>query len=262
MPRLVLLRHGESIWNRDNLFTGWTDVDLTERGIGEARESARLMAESGIDFDCCFTSVLRRAIRTLWIVLDDMDRMWLPVARSWRLNERHYGALQGENKDRKREEVGEDQVHEWRRSYATRPPALDPSDDRFPGHERKYARVPHAQVPRTESLEDAVARVLPYWQEHIEPALMAGRVPLVVAHGNSMRGIVKYLDGIADDQIPGVEIPTGKPLVYELDGGLRVLGSRYLEPGDADGRRATDPPSQAGTQRSRPDRGRMEGMKQ
>jgi len=234
MPRLVLLRHGESTWNRDNRFTGWTDVDLTADGVQEARESARLLERQGIDFDCCFTSVLKRAIRTLWIVMEEMDRMWLPVERSWRLNERHYGALQGDNKERKREEVGAAQVHEWRRSYTTRPPALDESDDRYPGHERKYALVPHAQIPRTESLQDTVARVLPYWQEHIEPALMQGRVPLVVAHGNSIRGIVKYLDDIADDEIRGAEIPTGRPLVYDLDDGLRPLGSRYLEGAQAD----------------------------
>lgn len=157
MPRLVMLRHGESTWNRDNRFTGWTDVGLTEHGVEEARNAARLLEMHGIDFDCCFTSVLKRGIRTLWVVLEEMDRMWLPVERSWRLNERHYGALQGDNKDRKREEVGAEQVHEWRRSYATRPPALDESDDRYPGHERKYALVPHAQVPRIESLKDTVA---------------------------------------------------------------------------------------------------------
>lgn len=229
MPRIILLRHGESVWNRDNLFTGWTDVDLSDHGVAEAKEAARLLADREVDFDCCFTSVLKRSIRTLWIVLDEMDLMWMPVARSWRLNERHYGGLQGENKDEKRKEMGEEQVHRWRRSYATRPPALDESDERYPGRERKYALVPRAQVPRTESLEDTVARVLPYWHEHIEPALMQGRTPLVVAHGNSMRGIVKYLDDIADDEIPGLEIPTGKPLIYDFDDGLQPIGSRYLD---------------------------------
>ncbi len=229
MPTLILLRHGESVWNRDNLFTGWTDVDLSEHGMAEARQAARMLAASQIAFDCCFTSVLKRSIRTLWIVLDELDLMWMPVARSWRLNERHYGALQGENKDEKRNEVGEEQVHRWRRSYATRPPALEESDERYPGRERKYAQVPHAQIPRAESLEDTVARVLPYWYEHVEPALMRGRTPLVVAHGNSIRGIVKHLDGIPDDEIPGLEIPTGKPLVYEFDEGLRPRTGRYLE---------------------------------
>jgi 2,3-bisphosphoglycerate-dependent phosphoglycerate mutase len=237
MPRLILLRHGESVWNRDDLFTGWTDVDLTDAGAEEARQAARLLGREGTAFDCCFTSVLKRSIRTLWIVLDEMDLMWLPVARSWRLNERHYGALQGESKDEMRRRVGDEQVHQWRRSFATRPPALDEGDERRPGRERKYRLVPGAQVPRTESLKDTVERVLPYWQEWIEPALMHGRTPLVVAHGNSMRGIVKYLDGISDEEIPGLEIPTGKPLIYEFDEALRPQGSRYLE-GEADSRGA------------------------
>jgi len=229
MPRLVLLRHGESLWNRDNRFTGWTDVDLSAGGIEEAREAAKLIARDGIEFDLCLTSVQKRAIRTLWIVLDELDLMYMPVERHWRLNERHYGALQGENKDEKRREVGEEQVHEWRRSFATRPPALDEEDARFPGHERRYAGLPDAELPRAESLQDCIARMLPYWRMRIEPALMAGRTPLVVAHGNSMRGIVKHLDGIPDDEIPGLEIPTGVPLLYEFDDALRPTGSRYLD---------------------------------
>jgi len=229
MPRLVLLRHGESLWNRDNRFTGWTDIDLSAGGVEEARHSARLIARGGIEFDLCLTSVQKRAIRTLWIVLDELDLMYMHVERHWRLNERHYGALQGQNKDDKRREVGEQQVHEWRRSFATRPPALDEEDERFPGHDRRYAHLPDADLPRTESLRDCIARMLPYWHMRIEPALMAGRTPLVVAHGNSMRGIVKHLDDIPDDEIPGHEIPTGVPLVYEFDGALRPIGSRYLE---------------------------------
>jgi len=229
MPRLVLLRHGESLWNRDNRFTGWTDVDLSAGGVGEARQAAKLIARAGIEFDLCLTSIQKRAIRTLWIVLDELDLMYMHVERHWRLNERHYGALQGQNKDEKRSEVGEEQVHEWRRSFATRPPALDEKDARFPGHDRRYAGLPDAELPRTESLKDCIARMLPYWQMRIEPALMAGHTPFVVAHGNSMRGIVKHLDGIPDDEIPGLEIPTGVPLVYEFDDALRPTGSRYLD---------------------------------
>lgn len=229
MPRLILLRHGQSLWNRDRRFTGWTDVDLTEQGVAEARQAARLMAANGVAVDHCFTSVLKRAVRTLWIVLEEMDCMWLPVSRSWRLNERHYGALQGRDKLRTAEEMGEEQVHLWRRSFHTRPPALDESDERFPGHERRYARVPHAQLPHGESLADTIARVLPYWHERIEPVLIEGRTPLVVAHHNSLRGLVKYIDGIPDEDIPDVVIPTGRPLVYEFDDKLRPLGSRFLE---------------------------------
>lgn len=228
MPTLILLRHGESVWNRDNRFTGWTDVDLTEHGAEEARHAARSIAEKGISFDLCFTSVQKRAIRTLWIVLDELDLLWLPVERHWRLNERHYGALQGQDKDEKRREVGEEQVHEWRRSFATRPPALTEDDDRFPGRDRRYLAIPDAEIPRTESLQDCVARTLPYWRVRVEPALMAGRTPLIVAHGNSMRGIVKYLEGISDADVPELEIPTGVPLIYEFDDGLRLRTSRYV----------------------------------
>jgi 2,3-bisphosphoglycerate-dependent phosphoglycerate mutase len=229
MPQLILLRHGESVWNRDNLFTGWTDVELSETGLAEAKRAAILLKAHGMHFDHCFTSVLKRAIHTLWIVLDELDLAWLPVSRSWRLNERHYGALQGYNKDEMRREVGEEQVHKWRRSYTVRPPALEETDDRYPGHDRKYAVVPHNQIPRTESLEDTVARVLPYWQERIEPLLMKGQKPLVVAHGTSLRGVVKYLDEISDKDVEQLEIPTGKPLVYEFDQNLRPVSSLYLE---------------------------------
>ena len=228
MAQLVLLRHGESVWNRANRFTGWIDVDLSERGIEEAHRSARLLLEHGFLPDLCYTSVLKRAIRTLWIVLDDMDLMWLPVDLSWRLNERHYGALQGLSKSETIERVGAAQVREWRRSYATRPPPLEETDEGFPGHDRRYAGLERDQLPRGESLKDTVARVLPYWHETIAPQLRAGRKVLISAHGNSLRGLVKYLDGIADDDIPGVEIPTGVPLAYELDGGLRPTGRGYL----------------------------------
>ncbi len=229
MPQLILLRHGESVWNRDNRFTGWTDVDLSDTGVAEARDAARRLRAHDVSFDLCLTSVQKRAIRTLWIVLEELDLMWLETERHWRLNERHYGALQGENKDAKREEVGEEQVHLWRRSFSTRPPALDDDDQRFPGHDPRYSELPDKELPRTESLEDCIARMIPYWQVRIEPALMAGRVPLVVAHGNSMRGIVKHLDDITDDDIPGVEIPTGRPLLYEFDEKLRTRGGEYLE---------------------------------
>jgi len=229
MPRLVLLRHGESIWNRDNRFSGWTDVDLTKRGAGEAKQAAALLKAHHIRFDHCFTSVLKRAIHTLWIVLDEMDLAWLPVSRSWRLNERHYGALQGRNKDQMRREVGEEQVHKWRRSYTARPPTLDEKDERYPGRETKYAIIPRNQIPLGESLEDTVARLLPYWQERVEPLLLEGRTPLIAAHGTSLRGLVKYLDNIPNADIEQVEIPTGKPLIYELDQGLSPVRSFYLE---------------------------------
>lgn len=229
MPRLVLLRHGESIWNRDNRFSGWTDVDLTETGVGQAKLAAALLKGHDIEFDHCFTSVLKRAIHTLWIVLDEMDLAWLPVSSSWRLNERHYGALQGRNKDQMRQEVGNEQVHKWRRSYRTRPPLLDKKDHRFPGREPRYATIPHDQVPLGESLEDTVARLIPYWQERIAPHLLRGGTPLIVAHGTSLRGLVKHLDDISDSAIEQVEIPTAKPLIYELDQGLASIRSFYLE---------------------------------
>jgi len=228
MPTLVLLRHGESDWNRENRFTGWTDVDLSPAGIAEAHEAARLLAADGFTFDVAYTSVLKRAIRTLWIVLDDLDRMWLPVHGSWRLNERHYGALQGLNKAETAREFGDEQVRIWRRSYDIPPPALGPTDPRFPGLDRRYADLDDAELPRTESLKDTVARFLPYWHGEISPAVRQGRRVLIAAHGNSLRALVKYLDGVSDRDIVGLNIPTGVPLVYDLDEGLRPVGHRYL----------------------------------
>jgi len=228
MPTLVLLRHGESTWNEENRFTGWTDVDLSRTGVHEAHEAGRLLRESGFEFDLACTSVLKRAIRTLWIALDEMDRMWLPVVNSWRLNERHYGALQGLNKAETAAAYGDEQVRLWRRSYDVPPPALDPSDERFPGRDPRYTGLTDAQLPRCESLKDTVARFLPYWESDIAPALRAGQRVLVVAHGNSLRALVKYLDGVSDEAIVGLNIPTGMPLVYDLDDGLRPAASRYL----------------------------------
>ncbi|HWP63078.1 MAG TPA: 2,3-diphosphoglycerate-dependent phosphoglycerate mutase [Candidatus Binatia bacterium] len=228
MPTLVLIRHGESIWNKENRFTGWTDVDLTETGVAEAREAARLLREEGFDFDLAFTSVLKRAIRTLWIVLDELDRMWLPVVNDWRLNERHYGALQGLNKAEMAARYGEEQVLLWRRSYDVPPPPLDLDDPRHPRFDRRYAALPADALPRSESLKDTVARFLPAWHEAIAPAIRAGQRVLIAAHGNSLRALVKYLDGIDDEAIVGLNIPTGVPLVYELDDDLRPLGHRYL----------------------------------
>src|SRR5215831_19073727 len=208
MFQLVLLRHGQSDWNRENRFTGWTDVDLSPAGIAEAHSAARLLLDHGFIFDVAFTSVLKRAIRTLSIVLDDMDLMWIPVQRSWRLNERHYGALQGLNKAETAAEHGEDQVKIWRRSYDVRPPALEPADPRFPGHDRRYADLSDKELPRTECLKDTVARFLPYWHETIAPAIRAGRRVIIAAHGNSLRALVKDLDGVSDDAIVELNIPT------------------------------------------------------
>jgi 2,3-bisphosphoglycerate-dependent phosphoglycerate mutase len=231
MPTLVLLRHGESDWNRENRFTGWTDVDLSATGIAEAHEAARLLAGEGLTFDVAYTSLLRRAIRTLWIVLEDLDLMWLPVRGSWRLNERHYGALQGLDKAETARQYGDEQVRLWRRSYDTPPPRLDPSDERFPGRDRRYAGLADADLPRSESLKDTVARFLPYWHEEIAPAVRSGERVLIAAHGNSLRALVKYLDDVSDEAIVGLNIPTGVPLVYELDDALRPASHRYL--GDA-----------------------------
>ncbi len=228
MKRLVLLRHGESTWNLENRFTGWTDVDLTPKGIAEAHEAARLLREGGYAFDLCFTSVLKRAIRTLWIVLDDMDLMWLTVHRSWRLNERHYGALQGLNKAETTAQYGEKQVLVWRRSYADPPPPLTRDDPRHPSHDRRYADVPPAQLPLTESLKDTVARFLPYWHERIVPEVRTGRRVVIAAHGNSLRALVKYLDGVSEEEIVALNIPTGIPLVYELQDDLRPIRHFYL----------------------------------
>jgi 2,3-bisphosphoglycerate-dependent phosphoglycerate mutase len=228
MLTLVLLRHGESDWNRENRFTGWTDVDLSPAGIAEAHEAARLLAVDGFTFDVAYTSVLKRAIRTLWIVLDDLDLMWLPIHGSWRLNERHYGALQGLNKAETARQYGDDQVHIWRRSYDVPPPPLEPTDPRFPGRDRRYADLADAELPRTESLKDTVARFMPYWHAEIAPEVRKGRRVLIAAHGNSLRALVKYLDGVSDVEIVGLNIPTGVPLVYELDEELRPMGHRYL----------------------------------
>jgi 2,3-bisphosphoglycerate-dependent phosphoglycerate mutase len=225
MHRLVLLRHGESVWNSENRFTGWSDVDLSARGVDEARAAGRLLRAEGYRFDLAFTSVLKRAIRTLWIALDELDQMWLPVEKSWRLNERHYGALTGLNKAEMAGKFGEPQVLVWRRSYDTPPPALEPGDSRYEGGDPRYNGV---GVPRTECLKDTVARVLPYWNDSIAPAVRAGRRVLIAAHGNSLRALVKYLDDISDEAIVGLNIPTGIPLVYELDDSLRPRTHYYL----------------------------------
>jgi 2,3-bisphosphoglycerate-dependent phosphoglycerate mutase len=231
MKQLVLLRHGESVWNRENRFTGWTDVDLTEQGIAEARRAGSALHDKGFVFDVAYTSVLKRAIRTLWMVQDAMDLMWLPVHRSWRLNERHYGALQGLNKAEMASKFGEDQVLVWRRSYDVPPPALEPSDPRFPGKDPRYAKLTPSELPRTECLKDTVARFLPYWHETIAPRVSAGDRVIIVAHGNSLRALVKYLDDIGDAEIVGLNIPTGIPLVYELRDDLKPARNYYL--GDA-----------------------------
>ena len=226
--KLVLLRHGQSIWNLENLFTGWIDVDLSAQGLEEAKESGRLLKAEGIAFDLAFTSVLKRAIRTLWITLDEMDMMWLPVERSWRLNERHYGALQGLDKAQTVAKHGADQVKVWRRSYDIPPPPLEASHPQHPRFDRRYAGVPAAELPASESLKDTLGRVLPFWNQRIAPELTAGRNVLVAAHGNSLRAMVKMLDRMTDEAIVELNIPTGVPLVYELDAKLTPLSSRYL----------------------------------
>ena len=228
MHKLVLLRHGESDWNRENRFTGWTDVDLSAKGVEEARAGGRLLKAEGFAFDLAFTSMLRRAIKTLWLALEELDRMWIPVEHSWRLNERHYGALQGLNKAETAAKFGEAQVLLWRRSYATPPPALDKDDPRLPGADPRYAAIDPAELPLTECLKDTVARVLPYWNTSIAPAVRAGKQVVIAAHGNSIRALVKYLDGVSDADIVGLNIPTGIPLVYELDAGLQPLRHYYL----------------------------------
>ncbi len=228
MIKLVLLRHGESTWNKENRFTGWTDVDLTEKGIEEARTAAQLMKEQGLVFDVALTSVLKRAIRTLWIVLDEMDLMWIPVHRSWRLNERHYGALQGLNKAEMAAKFGEEQVLLWRRSYDVLPPALDKNDERYPGHDPRYRDLTESELPLVECLKDTVARFLPYWHEVIVPTIKSGEKVIIAAHGNSLRAIVKYLDNVPDEEIVGLNIPTGIPLVYELEDDLRPIRHYYL----------------------------------
>jgi 2,3-bisphosphoglycerate-dependent phosphoglycerate mutase len=228
MIKLVLLRHGESTWNLENRFTGWTDVDLTPKGREEAREAARLLQEGGYTFDVAYTSLLKRAIRTLWIALDGLDLMWIPVHRSWRLNERHYGALQGLDKAETAAKYGDRQVLIWRRSYSDPPPPLTSDDPRYPGSDRRYAGLSPAEIPLAESLADTVARFLPYWHGTIVPELQAGKRVLIAAHGNSLRALVKHLDGVSESDIVGLNIPTGIPLVYELDGDLKPLRSYYL----------------------------------
>jgi 2,3-bisphosphoglycerate-dependent phosphoglycerate mutase len=228
MKKLVLVRHGESDWNRQNRFTGWTDVDLSEKGREEAKEGGQVLKREGYTFDVAYTSVLKRAIRTLWTVLDEMDLMWIPVHRSWRLNERHYGALQGLNKSETAAKFGEDQVKIWRRSYDIRPPALEASDERYPGHDPRYKDLTPAELPLTECLKDTVERFLPYWHNTVAPAVRHGKRVLIAAHGNSLRALVKYLDHVSDDEIVGLNIPTGMPLVYELDDELKPIRSYYL----------------------------------
>jgi len=228
MLKLVLLRHGESIWNMENRFTGWTDVDLSERGKEQARKAGQSLKNEGCSFDVTYTSVLKRAIRTLWIVMDEMDLMWLPVYRSWRLNERHYGALQGLNKKATVEKYGYEQVHKWRRSYDIRPPALDRTDKRHPRYDPRYAHLKEDELPAAECLRDTLNRALPYWHETIAPSLREGKRVLIAAHGNSLRALVKYLDNISDDEISGLNIPTGFPLVYELDDDLKAIRHYYL----------------------------------
>jgi 2,3-bisphosphoglycerate-dependent phosphoglycerate mutase len=228
MHKLVLLRHGESTWNRENRFTGWTDVDLSERGLAEAREAGRLLLEGGYAFDLAYTSVLKRAIRTLWIVLDVLDRMWIPEVTDWRLNERHYGALQGLNKAETAAKHSEAQVKIWRRSYDIPPPPLAPDDPRHPSHDPRYASLSPQELPLTESLKDTVARVIPYWRHAIAPSVGAGKHVVIAAHGNSLRALVKYLDDISESAIVELNIPTGIPLVYELDDALKPLRHYYL----------------------------------
>jgi 2,3-bisphosphoglycerate-dependent phosphoglycerate mutase len=228
MKKIVLLRHGESTWNKENLFTGWTDVDLSEKGFDEAHEAGRVLREHGYVFDIAFTSVLKRAVRTLWIVLDRMDLMWISVLNDWRLNERHYGALQGLNKAQTTEKYGEAQVKIWRRSYDIQPPPLEEQDARYPGHDTRYKNLTKYQIPFTECLKDTVARFLPCWHERIVPVVQSGQKVIIAAHGNSIRALIKYLDNIPDDVIPEVNVPTGMPLVYELDDSMKPIQSYYL----------------------------------
>jgi len=228
VTKLVLVRHGESTWNKENRFTGWTDVDLSEKGLQEAHEGGSVLRVEGYTFDVAYTSVLKRAIRTLWVVLDEMDLMWIPVHRSWRLNERHYGALQGLNKAETAAKFGEAQVKIWRRSYDIRPPELAPDDERFPGHDPRYKTLSKEELPLTECLKDTVARFLPLWHETIAPTIREGQKVLIAAHGNSLRALVKYLDNIPEADIVELNIPTGMPLVYELDNDLQPMNRYYL----------------------------------
>jgi len=228
MKKLVLLRHGESAWNKENRFTGWTDVDLSEKGLSEAKKAGEVLKREGFVFDIAYTSLLKRAIRTLWITLDMMDLMWIPVFNSWRLNERHYGALQGLNKSETAAKYGEDQVLIWRRSYDVPPPPLEKNDPRYPGNDPRYKNLSQKELPLTECLKDTVARFLPYWHETIAPVVMSGRRVIVAAHGNSLRALVKYLDNVSDNDIVGLNIPTGLPLIYELDDNLKPIKHYYL----------------------------------
>jgi len=228
MIKLVLVRHGESTWNKENRFTGWTDVDLSEKGREEALKAGKILKEQGYTFDTAYTSVLKRAIRTLWTIMDEMDLMWIPVYRTWRLNERHYGALQGLNKSEMAQKYGEEQVYIWRRSYDIQPPAMTPEDERFPGKDIRYKDLNADDLPLTESLKDTVARFMPFWNETLAPALKSGRKIIVAAHGNSLRALVKYLDNVSDTEINQLNIPTGVPLVYELDNELKPIKHYYL----------------------------------
>jgi len=228
MMKLILLRHGESTWNEENRFTGWTDVDLSKKGLAEAKRAGQTLKAEGFTFDIAFTSVLKRAIRTLWITLDEIDQMWIPVYNSWRLNERHYGALQGLNKAETAARYGDQQVKLWRRSYDVQPPALTPDDPRYPGRDPRYQDLDPRDVPLTECLKDTVARFLPYWHETIVPTIRSGKRVMIAAHGNSLRALVKYLDNISDEEIVGLNIPTGVPLVYELDTDLKPIQHYYL----------------------------------
>ena len=233
MIKLVLLRHGESIWNKENLFTGWYDVDLSEQGKAEAKRAGELLKAEGFTFDVAFTSMLKRANRTLWLALDELDLLWIPVEHSWRLNERHYGALQGLNKAQTAAKYGDEQVLVWRRSYDIPPPALEESDPRYPGNDPRYKDLTKDELPLTECLKDTVARFIPYWHEAIVPAIKSGKKVIIAAHGNSLRALVKYLDDISDEEIVGLNIPTGVPLVYELDDNLKPIKHYYLGDQDA-----------------------------
>jgi 2,3-bisphosphoglycerate-dependent phosphoglycerate mutase len=228
MHKLVLLRHGESTWNKENRFTGWTDVDLTDKGREEARAAGQVLKKEGFSFDFAYCSVLKRALRTLWSVLDELDELWIPVEKTWRLNERHYGALQGLNKSETAAKYGEDQVLIWRRSYDVPPPPLEKSDERYPGHDPRYQNVPGSELPLTECLKDTVDRFLPYWHEVIAPQVKAGRKVIITAHGNSLRALVKYLDHLSEEEVLKLNIPTGVPLIYELDDDLKPLKHYYL----------------------------------
>ncbi len=229
MYKLVLLRHGESVWNKENLFTGWTDVGLSEKGVEEAKSAGKILANHDFQFDYAYVSLLKRSLQTLWYALEVLDQLWIPWEKSWRLNERHYGALQGLNKKETAEKYGKDQVHQWRRSYKIKPPQLEKTDKRFPGNERKYDHLTDDELPLGESLEDTVKRFLPFWTEQIVPTLKTGRRTIIAAHGNSLRALVKHLENIPDEEINALEIPTGKPLVYELDENLLHKNHYYLE---------------------------------